>query len=47
LMTDATEGRLGNQVETLHLGQVPVRGKTQPIELFTVKSLVPEAVVHA
>jgi hypothetical protein len=29
------------------LGQVPVRGKTQPIELFTVKSLVAEAVVHA
>ncbi len=47
LMTDATEGKLGSQVETLHLGQVPVRGKTQPIELFTVKSLVPEAVVNA
>ncbi len=47
LMTDATESKLGSQVETMHLGQVPVRGKTQPIELFTVKSLVPEAVVHA
>jgi adenylate cyclase len=47
LMTDATEGKLGSQVETMHLGQVPVRGKTQPIELFTVKSLVAEAVVHA
>jgi adenylate cyclase len=47
LMTDATESKLGSQVETMHLGQVPVRGKTQPIELFTVKSLVAEAVVHA
>ncbi len=47
LMTDATEGKLGRQVETLLLGQVPVRGKTQPIQLFTVKSLVAEAVVHA
>ena len=47
LMTDATESKLGSQVETLHLGQVPVRGKALPIELFTVKSLVAEAVVHA
>ena len=47
LMTDATESKLGSQVETLHLGQVPVRGKAQPIELFTVRSLVPEAVVNA
>ncbi len=47
LMTDATECRLESQVDTLHLGQVPVRGKAQPIELFTVKSLVAEAVVHA
>jgi adenylate cyclase len=47
LMTDVTESKLGSQVDTLHLGQVPVRGKAQPIELFTVKSLVAEAVVHA
>jgi hypothetical protein len=34
-------------VETLHLGQVPVRGKQLPIELFTVASLVAKAVVNA
>jgi adenylate cyclase len=44
LMTDATEGKLESQVETTHLGQVPVRGKALPIELFTVTSLVAKAV---
>jgi adenylate cyclase len=47
LMTDATESKLGSQVETLHLGQTPVRGKAQPIELFTVASLVAKAAVNA
>jgi adenylate cyclase len=47
LMTDATEGRLSQKVETLHLGQVPVRGKQLPIELFTVASLVAKAAVNA
>jgi adenylate cyclase len=47
LMTDATEAKLASQVETLHLGQVPVRGKQLPIELFTVASLVAKAVVNA
>ncbi len=47
LMTDATENKLGRQVETTHLGQVPVRGKALPIELFTVASLVVKAVVNA
>jgi adenylate cyclase len=47
LMTDATESQLGQQVDTLHLGQVPVRGKALPIELFTVSSLVAKAAVNA
>jgi adenylate cyclase len=47
LMTGATKGRLGNHVETVHLGEVPVRGKALPIELFTVSSLVAKAVVNA
>jgi adenylate cyclase len=47
LMTGATESRLGNRVQTAHLGEVPVRGKAQPIDLFTVASLVPKAVVNA
>lgn len=47
LMTDTTEGMLASQVETMHLGQVPVRGKALPIELFTVASLVVQAAVNA
>jgi adenylate cyclase len=47
LMTDATESQLGSQVETLHLGQAPVRGKAQPIDLYTVASLVIKAAVNA
>ncbi len=47
LMTGATETRLGTRVETVRLGEVPVRGKAQLIELYTVASLVPKAVVNA
>jgi len=38
---------LGSKVETVHLGQVPVRGKAAPINLYTVASLVPKAAVNA
>jgi hypothetical protein len=34
-------------VETLHLGQAPVRGKALPIDLYTVASLVVKAAVNA
>jgi adenylate cyclase len=47
LMSGATQSRLGSQLETLHLGVAPVRGKTVPIDLYTVASLVPKAVVNA
>jgi adenylate cyclase len=47
LMSGATQGRLGNQVETAHLGEVPVRGKAVPIHLYTVASLAAKAVVNA
>jgi adenylate cyclase len=40
LMTGITQAKLGDKVETSLLGQVPVRGKVLPIELYTVKSLV-------
>jgi hypothetical protein len=46
-MTGATQSRLGNRVETVRLGEVPVRGKSQLIELYTVASLVAKAVVNA
>lgn len=47
LMSGATESRLGGQVETLHLGEEPVRGKSVPIDLYTVASLVVKAAVNA
>jgi adenylate cyclase len=47
LMTDITQRKLGNQVETLHLGPAPVRGKALPIELYTVASLAIKAAVNA
>jgi adenylate cyclase len=43
LMSGATQSMLGNKVETVHLGEVPVRGKAQPIPLYTVASLVVKA----
>src|SRR5229473_7925114 len=36
LMTGATQSMLGNKVETMHLGEVRVRGKALPIPLYTV-----------
>ena len=49
LMSETTQIELKDKVETVHLAAVPVRGKKEPINLFTVASLVPtpEAVVHA
>lgn len=40
LMTGTTQARLGNKVETSHLGQAPVRGKALAVDLYTVTSLV-------
>jgi adenylate cyclase len=40
LMSGATHNLLGDQIETRHLGSVPVRGKTVPIHLYTVAALV-------
>jgi adenylate cyclase len=47
LMTGTTQAKLGNLVETSHLGQAPVRGKAIPVDLYTVTSLVAKAVVNA
>lgn len=47
LMSGSTQSRLGGGVETEHLGEVPVRGKALPIDLYTVSSLVAKAVVNA
>ncbi len=43
LMSGATYDLLGGTVVTKHLGAVPVRGKTAPIDLHTVASLVTTA----
>jgi adenylate cyclase len=40
LMSGATHDLLGDQIETRHLGSVPVRGKAAPIHLYTVEALV-------
>jgi adenylate cyclase len=47
LMSGATQSRLGNQMETVHLADVPVRGKALPISLYTVASLVEKVAVNA
>jgi adenylate cyclase len=46
LMSETTQQALNGAVKTTHLGTVPVRGKTAPINVYTVSSLVEEA-VHA
>lgn len=46
LMSEATQQALNGAVQTTHLGSVPVRGKSAPINLYTVTSLM-EEVVHA
>lgn len=43
LMTGVTQSMLGTQIETVHLGEVPVRGKALPIPLYTVASLMVKA----
>jgi adenylate cyclase len=40
LMTGATQARLGDKVQTSHLGQTPVRGKALAVDLYTVTSLI-------
>jgi adenylate cyclase len=45
LMSEATQTLLQNQVATTLLGSAPVRGKTIPIKLYTVTSLVKSAEV--
>jgi adenylate cyclase len=40
LMSGSTCEMLGGAVDTVYLGAVPVRGKTEPMKLFTVASLM-------
>jgi adenylate cyclase len=43
LMSEATRSQLGGGIETTYLGPAPVRGKSVPINLYTVTSLAPAA----
>ncbi len=40
LLSEATLEMCGGVIDTLYLGAVPVRGKTEPMKLYTVMSLV-------
>jgi adenylate cyclase len=40
LMSGDTQAMLGDQIGVVCLGSVPVRGKTEPIPLYTVAALV-------
>jgi adenylate cyclase len=42
LMSGTTHEMLHGQIDTFFIGTVPVRGKTEPMQLFTVLELVPE-----
>ncbi len=39
LLSEATREMSGAGIDTIYIGQVPVRGKTEPMKLYTVKSL--------
>jgi len=44
LMSGSTHEMLHGGVDTTYLGAVPVRGKTEPMKLYTVKKLVTEEI---
>lgn len=43
LMSEETREMLGGTIDTVYLGAVPVKGKTEKMKLFTVSSLLDEA----
>ncbi|HVW07554.1 MAG TPA: adenylate/guanylate cyclase domain-containing protein [Bryobacteraceae bacterium] len=44
LLSSETLEMCGGKIDTVYIGEVPVRGKTEPMKLYTVKSLVQAAV---
>jgi adenylate cyclase len=44
LLSQETLEMSGGSIDTVYVGEVPVRGKTEPMKLYTVKSLVEVAV---
>ncbi len=43
LLSEATREMSGAGIDTVYIGEVPVRGKTEPMKLYTVKSLTEAA----
>ena len=43
LMSEESREMLGGQIDTVYLGAVPVKGKTEKMKLFTVASLLEES----
>jgi len=46
LMSEESREILGGQIDTIYLGAVPVKGKTEKMKLFTVTSLLEESRVQ-
>jgi len=47
LMSGSTCEMAGGGIDTVYLGEVPVRGKTEPMKLYTVASLMTDEIRHA
>jgi adenylate cyclase len=46
LLSAETREMSGGLIDTIYIGEVPVRGKTEPMKLYTVKSLVVSEASH-
>jgi adenylate cyclase len=46
LMSGATHDMAGGAIDTVYLGSVPVRGKTEPMKLYTAASLMTDDIRH-
>jgi adenylate cyclase len=47
LMSGSTHDMAGGGIDTVYLGAVPVRGKTEPMKLYTAASLMTDDIRHA
>jgi adenylate cyclase len=46
LLSGSTNEMAGGAIDTVYLGAVPVRGKTEPMKLYTVASLMTDDIRH-
>ena len=47
LMSGSTHDMAGGEIDAVYLGAVPVRGKTEPMKLYTAASLMTDDIRHA